>query len=145
MIYTTGLLLLYFDIITRLSVIIILVYISLYLIKSFKRYKQVFSSIIYYRDYIAINTLEAVFLIFKSILYVQYIDTIVEVQTYKIFRQQRSEDSELAIEFLILYRIYRLVKTEQLFKDAYLAILIYAMYDDTSYNNTSNSKNTKAT
>lgn len=96
------------------------------------------SIIIYNRDRVAINVLEAIFLAVESILYIQYIDTAVKAQAYKIFRQQKSKDSiryvasELASEFLILYRIYRFAKTEKQFDEAYATILDRAIYDDTS-------------
>lgn len=96
------------------------------------------SIIIYNRDRVVINVLEAVFLAVESILYIQYIDTAVKAQVYKIFRQQKSKDSiryvasELASEFLILYRIYRFAKTEKQFDEAYTTILNRAIRDDAS-------------
>lgn len=94
--------------------------------------------IIYNRDRAAINALEAVFLVVESMLYIQYIDTAVEAQAYKIFGQQKSKDSiryvasKLAAEFLALYRTYRFTKTKQLFDNTYSAILIHAIRDDTN-------------
>lgn len=150
-----------FDIVTRLGVVILLAYI-LMSNKTFNRYKQAFrvfqklleayninepDIIIYDRDRTAINALEAVFLVVESILCTQYIDTTVEAQAYKIFRQQKSKDSiryiasDLATECLSLYRIYRFTKTEQLFNDAYTAMLIRATRDDASDNDTNDTEN----
>lgn len=129
--------------------------------KTFDRYKQAFrifqqllkaygidkpDIIIYDRDRTAINVLESVFLVVESILCIQYIDTAVEVQAYKIFRQQKSDNSiryvasELATKFLVLYRTYRFTKTKQLFDDTYIAILIRAIRDDASDNDTSDNE-----
>lgn len=71
-------------------------------------------------------------------MYIQYIDTVVEVQAYKIFRQKKSDNStryiasELIAEFLALYRTYRFAKTND---NTYVAILIYTTYDEDSDNN----------
>lgn len=108
------------------------------------------SIIIYNRDRVVINVLEAVFLAVKSILYIQYIDTAVKAQAYKIFGQQKSKDriryvaSELASKFLALYRIYRFTKTEQRFDEAYAAILKRATHDDASDNDNDNDNNNES-
>lgn len=96
------------------------------------------SIIIYNRDRAVMNALEAIFLSVESILCIQHIDTAVEAQVYKIFGQQKSEDSiryvasELASEFLTLYRTYRFAKTEQRFDEACAAILDRTIRDDAS-------------
>lgn len=88
------------------------------------------------------------FLGIESILYIQYIDTVVEAQAYKIFRQKKSDNStryvasELAAEFLSLYRTYRFAKTKQLFDDTYIAILIRAIRDEDSDNENETNDNT---
>lgn len=95
------------------------------------------------------NALEAVFLAVESMLCTQYIDTTVKAQAYKTFRQKKSKDrtryvaSELATEFLILYRTCRFAETEQLFNDACLVLLTRTTRDEASENNASNTKNTE--
>lgn len=95
------------------------------------------------------NVLEAVFLSVESMLCIQYIDTAVEAQAYKIFGQQKSEDSiryvasELASEFLTLYRTCRFAKTEQRFDEACAAILKRTIRDDTSDSDNNSDNNDK--
>lgn len=62
-------------------------------------------------------------------LYTQYIDTAIEVQAYKTFGQQKSEDSiryvasKVAAKFITLYKAYRNAATEDRFDEAYNALL----------------------
>lgn len=94
--------------------------------------------IIYDRDRAAINALEAVFLGIDLMLYTQYIDTAVKAQACKIFRQQKSEDSiryvpsELAIEFLTIYKTCRFANSVQKFDEAYATILKRTIRDKAS-------------
>lgn len=101
----------------------------------FKEYKinnpEVF---VYDRDRVAINALVEVFLYADTMLYTQYIDTIVRAYTAKTFGQQKNEEtnkyilSELAQEFLALYRTCRYVLTEDTFNEVYAALDERAIY-----------------
>lgn len=94
--------------------------------------------IIYNRDRAAINVLEAVFLGVLSILYTQYINTVVEVQACKTFSQQKNPDStryilsELATKFFALYKTCRLALLEAAFNEAYAKMLERAQRDELS-------------
>lgn len=97
--------------------------------------------IIYNRDRAAMNTLESVFLGVPSILYTQYINTVVEAQAYKTFGQQKNDNStryvlsELAAKFLALYKDCRLTLLEAAFNDAYAKILERAQRNELSDSN----------
>lgn len=157
-IYLSGLPLLCFDFIIRLRVILPLVYI-LILDKTFDRYEQAFKTlqrlfeeyeidepniIIYDRDRAAINALEAVFPGVQSILCTQYIDTAVEIQAYKTFGQQKSEDSiryvasKVAAKFIALYKTCRNTAIEDRFDEAYNVLLKRAQRDE-ALDNSANS------
>lgn len=146
-----------FDFIIRLGKCLLLVYV-LMLDKLFDSYKQAFRQLIelfekykinelevwiYNRNRATINALEAVFLGIESILYTQYIDTVVTVYTCKLFGQQKNKDSTryipstLADEFLVLYRYCRYVLTETVFDKAYTALkerCKYSYIDDDNSN-----------
>lgn len=84
------------------------------------------------------NALEAIFLAIESILCTQHIDTAVKAQAYKIFRQQKSEDSiryvpsKLATEFIAIYKICRFAKSVQQFDEACATILKRTIRDEAS-------------
>lgn len=144
-----------FDFIIRLGKCLLLVYI-LILDKLFDSYKQAFRQLIelfkkykinklevwiYNRNRAIINALEVVFLGIKSILYIQYIDIVVIVYTYKLFGQQKNKDSTryilstLADEFLILYRYCRYILTETVFDEVYTALKERSKYSYIDYDN----------
>lgn len=101
-------------------------------IQAFQQLKRLFEDydidnyniLIYDRDRAAINAIIAVFLGIDTMLYIQYIDTAVKAYIAKTFGQQKNyetnrfEPSELANEFLALYRNCRYVPTEEAFDQA---------------------------
>lgn len=99
-------------------------YISLYLIRRiFQRLLEVYSIdepdiIIYNSDRTALITLEAIFLEIEFTLYIQYIDTIVKAQAYKIFRQQKSEDSIRYTSSSSIIAIYVAILTGATYNEA---------------------------
>lgn len=144
----SELLLLCFDFVSRLGTVLLLAYI-LIPNKTYKGYLQAFQQLqrlfeeykinnlevfIYDRDRAAINVLIEVFLYTNTILYTQYIDTVVRVYTVKTFGQQKNEEtnkyilSELTQEFLTLYWTYRYVLTEDTFNEVYAAFNERAIY-----------------
>lgn len=111
-------------------------------VQAFQQLKRLFEEyeidnynvLIYDRDRTAINALQAVFLGIQTILYIQYIDTAVKAYAAKTFGQQKNKEtnrfvpSELANEFLALYRKCRYVESKLLFNKAYAALDERAKY-----------------
>lgn len=97
----------------------------------------------YDRDRATINALSNIFLSTNTILYTQYIDTVVRANVYKLFGQQKDEytnryiASELIEESIQLYKTYRYILIEEAFNKAYIAIderTKYSEYNDYNTN-----------
>lgn len=90
------------------------------------------------------NVLKKVLLGTNTILYIQYIDIAVQANVYKLFRQKidkysnRYVASDLAEEFLELYKTYRYTPTEEAFNEVYAAIDERAKYSELDCYNSDN-------
>lgn len=141
-VYASSILLLCFDFIIRLGQYILLAYILIE-DETFDSYDQAFQQlkamfkeykidntdlIIYNRNRAAINALTKVFPGSNTMLYTQYIDIVVRANVCKLFGQQKDKysnryiASELAEEFIQLYRACRFAPIEEAFNKACTAI-----------------------
>lgn len=99
----------------------------------------------YDRDRATINALSNIFLSTNTILYTQYIDTVVQANVYKLFGQQKDEytnryiASELIEESIQLYKTYRYILIEEAFNKSYIAIDERAKYSEYNDYNTNDS------
>lgn len=98
---------------------------------------------IYDRNRATINALSNIFPSTNTILYIQYIDTVVRANVYKLFGQQKDKythryiASELIEESIQLYKTYCYILIEEAFNQAYIAIdkrTKYSKYNDYNTN-----------
>lgn len=157
----SKLLLLYFDFVLRLRTVLLLTY-MLMLDKTYEGYVQAFQQLqllfeqynidnlevfVYNRDRAAINTLAKVFLGTNTILYTQYIDTAVRAYAAKTFGQQKNKEtnrfvlSELAEEFLALYRNCRYIVSKEAFNNVYTTLNERAKCGETHYDSDNSDDN----